>query len=368
MSAGAPCVDHTRVEEVPMVRHPPRPRAFTLIELLVVIAIIAVLIGLLLPAVQKVREAAARAKCSNHLKQLGLALHNFNDANNILPPGLGAVGDTRTMESYLASNAYREVTIPANLRVRSWLHHILPYVEQDSLYKQLPLCPLDPAGSAAFNVPVNELSATQVPVYVCPSDPRGYQTGVNSRSPTSTHTGYVAVGGIDNWSRNWPIAEGLMFYRSRVRITDAADGLSNTLAVGERPFSIGLTYGWWMSLHTVGGFDRSDQGGFGGDWEYDVVQYMANSGASPYSTDGMGHSCPLATRFAQYREGQDVNLYGPGDLNDRCHTNHFWSFHQGGVNFVFGDGSVRFLPYTAKPIMNRLSTRSEGEVYDPSLF
>src|SRR5690349_9537123 len=128
-------------------------RAFTLIELLVVIAIIAILIGLLLPAVQKIREAAARMKCTNNLKQIGLALHNYHDANNYFPPG------------YVDRNTNPASTPDNDLGPGwAWSSFLLPYLEQDNLYKQINF-------NVAMGVGANAALAQQpLTIFQCPSD------------------------------------------------------------------------------------------------------------------------------------------------------------------------------------------------------
>ncbi|MFO0807077.1 MAG: DUF1559 domain-containing protein [Gemmataceae bacterium] len=327
-----------------------RRLGFTLIELLVVIAIIAILVGLLLPAVQKVREAAARAKCQNNLKQQGLALHNFHDSFLAFPPGLGAPNDRTGMAPWLTSSAYLAPTSPANQRVQSWLAHILPYIEQDSLKNQLPLQPRDAIATTAYGLPDADLpTATPVAMYECPSDPRGtfISTGGGSYRRAAC-TAYAAVGGLDSGSSTWPLSEGVMFWRSRVNIAGIHDGTSNTAVVGERPAGPlpNAPYGWWQSLDTINWRYGAPS------WEYDTVQYMFNTIASPVSRN-IATNLPCTFPAA----------YGPGDVNNSCSFNKFWSNHSLGANFLFGDGSVRFVPYNVSATTLRaISTRSGGEI------
>src|SRR5690349_9479943 len=158
-----------------MLRLVSRPRGFTLIELLVVIAIIAILIGLLLPAVQKVREAAARMKCQNNLKQLGLALHNHNDTYGKLPSGGGF--------------STAGLAPPGTGLFNSWLIRILPYIEQDNLFKQYNMARNynDTTVDPGFTVSNVAVANTVVPIYICPS-------GSNLKSGN----GSEAAGGVAN--------------------------------------------------------------------------------------------------------------------------------------------------------------------------
>ena len=216
-----------------MKRHVSRP-AFTLIELLVVIAIIGILVGLLLPAVQQVREAAARIKCNNNLKQIGLALHGYHDANNSFPSG------------YVDGNTNPDSTPDNDVGPGwGWASMILPYVEQGNLYNQINFNQGVGIGSNAA------ASQTRLTIFQCPSDPYQQNFTVWPTSVVVAHGNYVGCngweecynnaggdaqgGGADGLSGGYGQAGDGPFYRnSHTRMTDVTDGLSNTIFVGER--------------------------------------------------------------------------------------------------------------------------------------
>jgi prepilin-type N-terminal cleavage/methylation domain-containing protein len=289
----------------------PRRAAFTLIELLVVIAIIAVLIGLLLPAVQKVREAAARAKCSNNLKQIGLALHNYHDTYQHLPPPRG---------NHLATPVFTEF--------RGWMCEILPYVEQDNLARNMYTNPWYVGFFVTFNMPVQ--------TYLCPSDPRNLQSIPNGNGALTSYLGVTGSDNDVNVQFNGPTNGVFNVSSPGIRLTDITDGTSNTLMAGERPPSADLNLGWW------------------GASDYDNLLSTRQLYGDIFGAGG----CVLP------------GLYGPGRTNGPCNgdDNHFWSFHPNGAIWLLSDGSVRFLPYSASAATIPLASRNAGDVVDPGAF
>jgi prepilin-type N-terminal cleavage/methylation domain-containing protein len=299
-------------------------KGFTLIELLVVIAIIAVLIGLLVPAVQKVRESAARSQCQNNLRQIGLALHHFHDNYQRFPSGLMVPVGNGQSGSIFPSTCPRCQQPPIPGGWGSWLTWILPYIEENNLYSEVNLR----AREYTYCQGPTSPGATVVSTYICPSDyvPRkviqygAYYFGVNS---------YFGNAG----TRAWPVSvasfNGVLYYNSSVKIADVTDGTTQTLLAGER----------YNKDPNVDDSELSDWRG----WAW--TNY--NSGG-----DHLGDaSWPINSKAAQI--GQDAR------------KTNFGSGHTNGANFLLCDASVQFIPtaFTGNLVnWQRLSVINDGNV------
>jgi prepilin-type N-terminal cleavage/methylation domain-containing protein/prepilin-type processing-associated H-X9-DG protein len=291
--------------------------AFTLIELLVVIAIIAILIGMLVPAVQKVREAAARIQCANNLKQLGLACHSYHDSYKRFPPG------------YTAAAPYSDGatdTAPG----WGWAAYLLPYIEQAPLFRQID-----------FTKPIQGQAAAQavLPVLLCPSDQvsDAFTAGDAAGKPVAVlgPCSYAATVGSDASEVTDPTGNGVFYRNSKTRIGDISDGTSQTVLIGDRALS--QVTGAWAGA-PGGAVVRA---GPMNPWP------KATAGAPAF---GLVHNNWI-----------NITTDADGGLDD------FSSNHTGGVNLVFADGSVRFLQSITADGPQRyafwaMGTRAGGEV------
>ncbi len=345
-----------------------RTRGFTLIELLVVIAIIAVLIGLLLPAVQKVREAANRMSCTSNLKQIGIALHNYHDAHRVLPPAKINSGS-----SSLGANtpSYYPPASPYRVFNHTGFTLLLPYIEQENLYRRFdfsyPACNsafdtsgarCDPSMLARGGLPqghVNtEVVGTYLKVYTCPSDdnppPVGNLAQIghpyqewNGRRSNYLFNSYKETDYSAPYAAGRATA-GMFGNNGAARFADVRDGLSNTVMVGEARQQMCNAYhgprwgsGTYTSVH-----------GYVPD-PFFHINYPA--GLRPHPSNPNNSWCG-GTLAAMQNSPRAKLQYAWG----------YGSWHPGGANFGFGDGSVRFLPDTMSfPVFQGLCSIRGGE-------
>jgi len=296
------------------------PNGFTLIELLVVIAIIGVLAGLLLPAVQAAREASRRSQCSNHLKQISLALHNYHGSFNRFPPG----------SFHPRPNSF------------SWgmIAHLLPYIEANSQFETIDFAQVH-CGDFIRDLQRNDQpdpTSHRIATLQCPSDirsDRSLLSGPTGPLPFSGDCGvlyptsYLGMAGSneDNISASFNgcggvlDGDGMFFSLSRTAFRDCLDGTSQTLLIGERGIPEDLGWGWPICG---------------------------------------GHECEhYVTSTLGLMQGNHVRA------EYFLHAQHYWSWHPGGAHVTLVDGSVRFLPYsTDYGVYIQLSTRNGFEVID----
>ena len=363
-----------------VVVSPRSRRGFTLIELLVVIAIIAILIGLLLPAVQKVREAAARTKCQNNIKQLGLALHNYESAYGQLPPA------SQVPYAKVNQDSNLDFTLPFG---PNWAVLVLPYIEQDNLYRQAspqsyPGIPITPGIVPPYNTVNNswrQIRGTTVPTFLCPSDNSHDQQpysdpGANAPPETGWARGnYGVTCGFEDYDHQnggaeyickskgplkGVVASPVMAANFGSRITDIMDGTSNTAMVAELRAGINNLdpRGTWAL-----GFPSAS---------------IVNAGRAPYNptpnnslgdSGSDGDEIQNCSKFWFAGIGSKQRMGCINDPGAIMTSGMSRSNHSGGVNVCFADGSVHFVKETISEYnWGLLLSKRDGQIPTDSDF
>jgi prepilin-type N-terminal cleavage/methylation domain-containing protein len=325
-------------------------RGFTLIELLVVISIIAILMALLLPAVQQVREAARRTQCRNNLKHIGIALHNYHESFSLFPPG------------YVDRNGNPNMTPDNDLGPGwGWASFLLPQMDQSTVYNQINF-------NVGVGIGVNaQVSQLALPAFQCPSDGLQrsfpvYDSTFSTPVTTLAHSNYV---GCNGWfecfngaggnpqlgagddglaGTSGQAAVGIFYRNSNVSAANVTDGLSNTVAVGER-----------SSNHAPATWTGAVAGGRCPAWMAVLPPSPYSPPPSPaYDNADFGEALVLAHCNATHLPNADFPVYDPDT---------YYSFHVGGCHFLMGDGSVRFISsYVDGRTYQALGTIAGGEV------
>jgi len=280
---------------------------FSLVELLIALGVVGILIALIMPAVSAIRGAANRLECQNHLKQTGLALIQYETTFGQFP-----------------SVQVQSSTFPRNSNFLGWQAFILPYLEQENLFKESQeALRIDPD---PVHCPPHTGARAIVKNYVCPADSRLLSPLTDRYGLTMSFTDYIGIGGTIGFHG--------MITQPGTRVTEVTDGLSNTIMVSERPPPHSLQAGWWYP------------GYFGyGNIGPHLVLFVAER-AQLYGED----PCVLTKPS-----------FHPGRLANPCDRFQVWSLHGGGANFLFADGAVRFLPYSAHSLVPKLASRDGGE-------